>query len=109
MLGSRPTAPTRRWMLQGRCALLCHDFRPPARRPAWSRRRDDAPIRHWRKMTLCESGSVIPRGPSNFTFLYCGLATWRRFDVRPIPSATRPSESVLPIRLRPDFLGLLEG
>ena len=27
----------------------------------------------------------------------------RRSDVRPIPSATCPRESVLPIRLRPDF------
>ena len=28
---------------------------------------------------------------------------WRRFDVRPVPSAACPRESVLPIRLRPDF------
>jgi hypothetical protein len=33
----------------------------------------------------------------------------RRFDVGPIPSATCPRESVLPIRLKPDFSGLLEG
>jgi hypothetical protein len=35
--------------------------------------------------------------------------TWRRFDVRPIVSATCPRESVLPIRLRPDFLVVFEG
>ncbi len=33
----------------------------------------------------------------------------RRFDVRPIPSATCPRESVLPIRLRPDFSVVFEG
>ena len=32
----------------------------------------------------------------------------RRFDIRPIPSATCPSESVLPIRLRPDFSVVFE-
>jgi len=33
----------------------------------------------------------------------------RRFDVRPILSATCPCESVLPIRLRPDFPVVFEG
>ena len=33
----------------------------------------------------------------------------RRFDVRPIPSATCPRESVLPIRQRPDFSVVFEG
>jgi len=33
----------------------------------------------------------------------------RRFDGRPIPSATCPRESVLPIRLRPDFSVVFEG
>lgn len=33
---------------------------------------------------------------------------WRRLDVRPIRSATCPRESVLPIRLRPDFSVLFE-
>jgi hypothetical protein len=33
----------------------------------------------------------------------------RRFDVRPIPAATYLRESVLPIRLRPDFLVVFEG
>ena len=33
----------------------------------------------------------------------------RRFDVRPIPSAICPCESVLPIRLRPDFLVFSKG
>ena len=33
----------------------------------------------------------------------------RRSDVRPIPSATCPHESVLPIRLRPDFSVAFEG
>ena len=33
----------------------------------------------------------------------------RRLDYRPIPSATCPRESVLPIRLRPDFLVVFEG
>jgi hypothetical protein len=33
----------------------------------------------------------------------------RRFDVRPIPSATCPRESVLPIRPRPDFFVVFEG
>ena len=34
---------------------------------------------------------------------------WRRLDARPIPSATCPSESVLPIRLRPEFSVVFEG
>ena len=34
---------------------------------------------------------------------------WRRLDIRPIPSATCPRESVLPIRLRPDFSVVFEG
>jgi hypothetical protein len=33
----------------------------------------------------------------------------RRLDGRPIPSATCPRESVLPIRLRPDFCVVFEG
>ena len=33
----------------------------------------------------------------------------RRLDIRPIPSATCPRESVLPIRLRPDFSVVFEG
>ena len=33
----------------------------------------------------------------------------RRLDVRPIPSATCPRESVLLIRLRPDFSVVFEG
>jgi hypothetical protein len=33
----------------------------------------------------------------------------RRLDLRPVPSATCPRESVLPIRLRPDFLVVFEG
>lgn len=36
-------------------------------------------------------------------------ALWRRSDVRPIPSATCPRDSVLPIRLRPDFSVVFEG
>src|SRR5690606_13577740 len=35
--------------------------------------------------------------------------TWRRFDGRPIPSATCPNEMVLLIRLRPDFSVVFEG
>ncbi len=34
---------------------------------------------------------------------------WRRLDIRPTPSATCPRESVLPIRLRPDFSVVLGG
>jgi hypothetical protein len=30
-------------------------------------------------------------------------------DIRPIPSATCPRESILPIRLPPDFLVVFEG
>jgi hypothetical protein len=33
----------------------------------------------------------------------------RRSDGSPLPSATRLSESVLPIRLRPKFLIIIEG
>lgn len=33
----------------------------------------------------------------------------RRFDPSPLPSATCPRESVLPIRLRPDFSVVFEG
>ena len=33
----------------------------------------------------------------------------RRLDIKPIPSATCPRESVLPIRLRPDFSVVFEG
>lgn len=35
----------------------------------------------------------------------CG---WRRFDPSPLPSATSPRESILPIRLWPDFLVVFE-
>ena len=34
---------------------------------------------------------------------------WRRLSFRPIPSATCPRESVLSIRLRPDFSVVFEG
>ena len=34
---------------------------------------------------------------------------WRRLSFRPIPSATCRRESVLPIRLRPDFPVVFEG
>ena len=34
---------------------------------------------------------------------------WRRLDGSPFPSATCPRESILPIRLRPDFFVVFEG
>ena len=34
---------------------------------------------------------------------------WRRFDAGPVPSATCPRESVLPIRPQPDFLVVFGG
>lgn len=37
------------------------------------------------------------------------VAPQRTFDSRPIPSATCPRESGLPIRLRPDFSIVFEG
>ena len=37
------------------------------------------------------------------------LTSWRTLEPGPIPSATCPRESVLPIRLRPDFLVEFEG
>lgn len=37
------------------------------------------------------------------------LVRVEKLDIRPIPSATCPSESILPIRLRRDFLVLSQG
>ena len=34
---------------------------------------------------------------------------WRRFDVRPIPSATRPRETILSAGPVPDFSVVFEG
>lgn len=52
----------------------------------------------------CWKSPPAPNGNNDFNGL-----KWRRLDVRPVRSAICPRESVLPIRLRPDFSVIFEG
>ncbi len=60
---------------------------------------------HERGIDICHE--PVPQIASSHIFQW--LTPQRRFDRSRVPSATCPHESILPIRLRPDFLVVFEG
>jgi hypothetical protein len=63
-----------------------------------------------RRMTRGRCGRLpLQRTTLSFASIHRPPGAQRRLDGSPVPSASCPCKSVLPIRLRPDFLVVLEG